>query len=38
VRDAAAAYESRESRSTPYTKFAVGTDHPAPAAMRGEEL
>lgn len=38
IREAASAYESRESPSTPYTKFAVGTDHPSPATMRGEEL
>ena len=38
VREAAAAYESREQPSTPYTKFATGTDHPSPAAMREREL
>jgi hypothetical protein len=38
VREAATAYESRESPSTPYAKFAVDTNHPAPAAMQGEEL
>jgi len=38
VREAAAAYESREQPSTPYTKFATGTDHPSPAAMRDREL
>lgn len=38
VREAAAAYEDREQPSTPYAKFATGTDHPGPAAMRGREL
>jgi hypothetical protein len=38
VREAAAAYEVREQPSTPYSRFASGTDHPDPAAMRGREL
>jgi hypothetical protein len=38
VREAASAYESRDSPSTPYAKFAVGTDHPESAAMEGQEL
>ena len=38
VRDAAAAYESRERTSTPYAKFAAGTDHPNPDAMTDTEL
>jgi hypothetical protein len=38
VREAAAAYEDRETPSTPYAKFAAGTDHPDPAAMRGTDL
>jgi len=38
VRAAAAAYESREQPSTPYTRFASGTDHPSPASMRDREL
>jgi hypothetical protein len=38
VREAAAAYEARESKSTPYDKFAAGTDHPDPAAMRARDL
>lgn len=38
VREAATAYESRDSPSTPYAKFAAGTDHPAPSAMRDREL
>lgn len=38
VREAAAAYEARERTSTPYTKFAVGTDHPSPESLRTREL
>lgn len=38
VREAAAAYEAREEPSTPYAKFAAGTDHPTPEAMRESEL
>ncbi|MFB6161438.1 MAG: hypothetical protein ABEJ61_09725 [Haloferacaceae archaeon] len=38
VREAAAAYEERANASTPYGKFAAGTDHPSPAAMRDAEL
>lgn len=38
VRAAASAYESRENPSTPYDKFAVGTGHPSPDAMRNAEL
>ncbi|MGB9964561.1 hypothetical protein [Halobacterium hubeiense] len=38
VREAAAAYEDRDAASTPYAKFAAGTDHPDPDAMAGEEL
>lgn len=38
VREAAAAYEARDSPSTPYAKFAVGTDHPSPETMREREL
>jgi hypothetical protein len=38
VREAAAAYEERETPSTPYAKFAAGTDHPDPDAMRDAEL
>lgn len=38
IRDAAAAYERRESPSTPYPKFAVGTEHPALTEMREGEL
>jgi hypothetical protein len=38
VREAAAAYEDREQSSVPYRQFAVGTDHPAPDALREREL
>ena len=38
VRRAAAAYEDREATSTPYAKFAAGTDHPAPEEMRESDL
>ncbi|MCO8268509.1 hypothetical protein ACOZ4B_12455 [Haloferax prahovense] len=38
VREAAAAYEDRESPATPYSKFASGTDHPSAAEMQRREL
>lgn len=38
VREAAVEYEARDQPSTPYTKFAAGTDHPSPATMREREL
>jgi hypothetical protein len=38
VREAAEAYEDRETPSTPYAKFAAGTDHPDPEAMRDADL
>ncbi|WP_410765924.1 hypothetical protein [Haloferax sp. DFSO60] len=38
VRTAAAEYEARDATSTPYAKFAVGTDHPSVADMRTREL
>ena len=38
VREAATAYEDREQPSTPYAKFAAGTDHPDPDAMADAEL
>ncbi|MBP1987974.1 DUF7855 family protein [Halolamina salifodinae] len=38
VREAAAAYATREQPSTPYAKFAAGTDHPDPTTMRDREL
>jgi hypothetical protein len=38
VREAAAAYEARDAPSTPYRRFAAGTDHPAADAMRERDL
>lgn len=38
VREAAAAYEDRESPSTPYDRFAAGTEHPTSEAMRERDL
>ncbi len=38
VRTAASAYENREKPSTPYDKFAVGTEHPSPEAMQNADL
>ncbi|MCO8242524.1 hypothetical protein [Haladaptatus sp. AB643] len=38
VRSAASAYEKRDKPSTPYEKFAVGTEHPSPDSMRNAEL
>lgn len=38
VRDAAAAYEDRDQPSTPYAKFAAGTDHPDPETLDAREL
>lgn len=38
VREAAEAYESRETPSTPYPKFAVGRELPTPAEMQDTEL
>lgn len=38
VRRAARAYENREHPSTPYHKFAAGTEHPSPETMRDGEL
>jgi hypothetical protein len=38
VREAATAYADREQPSTPYEKFAAGTDHPDPDAMRDTDL
>lgn len=38
VREAAEAYEDRDDASTPYRKFAAGTDHPDPGEMRDTEL
>lgn len=38
VRDAATAYVDRAHENTPYAKFAAGSDHPSPDAMRDSEL
>lgn len=38
VREAAAAYADRDEPSTPYAKFAAGTDHPDPETLRGRDL
>lgn len=38
VRRAAEAYEARDAKSTPYAKFAAGTDYPDPETLRGREL
>ena len=38
VREAATAYEDREHPSTPYAKFAAGSDHPDVESMRDAEL
>jgi hypothetical protein len=38
VRAAAEAYESRAEASTPYAKFAAGTDHPDPGTLRDRPI
>ncbi|MFB6184269.1 MAG: hypothetical protein ABEI96_06905 [Haloarculaceae archaeon] len=38
IRTAATAYENRPEPSTPYAKFAAGTDHPDPETLAGREL
>jgi hypothetical protein len=38
VREAAHAYEDRDSPATPYERFAAGTELPAPESMKGTEL
>ena len=38
VREAARAYEARESAATPYRSFAAGTEHPSAEAMRSRDL
>lgn len=38
VRRAAEAYETRDHPSTPYERFAAGTDHPNPADLAEREL
>ncbi len=38
AREAAVAFEGREHESTPYPKFASGTEYPMPEEMRDREL
>lgn len=38
VREAAEAYADRDAQATPYAKFAMGTDHPDPDALRARDL
>lgn len=38
VREAATAYEDRETPSLPYRQFAAGTDHPSPSSMRERDV
>ena len=38
VRRAAEAYEARADPHTTYEKFAAGTPHPSPAALKGSDL
>jgi len=38
VRDAARAYERRETPAVPYERFAANTDLPAPESMKGVDL
>lgn len=38
VREAARAYEEEAHDNTPYGKFAAGTDHPDPDAMRARSI
>lgn len=38
VREAASAYESRETPSLPYEQFRSGTDHPSSAEMKDQSL
>ncbi|ERG95836.1 hypothetical protein [Haloquadratum walsbyi] len=38
IRTAATAYERRETPSTPYDKFAVGTEYPSSESMRTRKL
>lgn len=38
VREAVRVYEAREHTSTPYSAFAVGTDHPDTDTMAEQEL
>lgn len=38
VREAATAYENRETPSLPYERFAAGTEHPQPDSMKESDL
>lgn len=38
VREAATAYENRETPAVPYRQFAAGTDHPSPASLRERDV
>lgn len=38
VREAAAAYENRDTPSVPYRQFAAGTDHPDPDVLRERDV
>jgi len=38
VREAATAYEARDTPSVPYQRFAAGTDLPDPGAMKDTDL
>lgn len=38
VREAAMAYAHRSDPNTPYPKFAAGTSHPSPAALKDRKL
>lgn len=38
VRDAAVAYENRETTSVPYAKFALNSPHPLPEELKQREL
>lgn len=38
VREAAVAYERRDTPALPYAQFAAGNDLPAPGAMKSSEL
>lgn len=38
VREAASAYEDRETAAVPYRQFAAGTDHPSPASLREKDV
>ncbi|MFB6103653.1 MAG: hypothetical protein ABEJ57_01020 [Halobacteriaceae archaeon] len=37
VQSAAEAYADRDAKSTSYAKFAVGTEHPSPSALKSRD-